>query len=271
MTPLRALLVKKAMTSARRILLVSVWCGGMAMMAAGGAEMPPEAAAASPVTVTVTDQDLPQPLKSDAFEGLLTNSPFTRSLGISDSLILTGVAHINNEMVATLLDTQTMESHVVSKTPNREGWQLIGIGGDPAQMHTWSAKVQMQGGQITVIRYQKPPPRPARSSGAGGSGAGNRNGSSNGSGGSSGSPRPLNNSELEEAKKAAVNYKEGFTSDGYPRQPPPEIVEKLSRMSVQQREDINRQMIDIRNRGLGMEERRRIYENMVDRESRRGR
>ncbi|QIF01439.1 hypothetical protein [Roseimicrobium sp. ORNL1] len=266
MTPLSQLLVKKAMTS-RRILLASVLLCGIVMMTAGGAEMPPEAAPASPATVP--DEDLPQPLKSDAFQGLLANSPFTRSLGISDSLILTGVAHINNEMVATLLDTQTMESHVVSKTPSREGWQLIGIGGDPAQMHTWTAKVQMQGGQITVIRYQKPPPRPARSSGTGGSGAGNGNGngSSGGGGGPGGSPRPLNTAEVEEAKKAAVNYKEGFTSDGYPRQPPPEMVEKLSRLSVQQREDINRQMIGIRNQGLGMEERRKIYENMVDRAS----
>jgi hypothetical protein len=263
-TPLPQLLVKKAMTSAHRAFLASVWLCGMAMAitTAGGAEMPPGAAPASPATAP--DEDLPQPLRNDAFQGLLANSPFTRSLGISDSLILTGVAHINNEMVATLLDTQTMESHVVSKTPGREGWQLIGIGGDPAQMHTWTAKVQMQGGQITVIRYQKPPPKPARSSaGTGGSG----NGASGGNGGPGGSPRTLNNSELEEAKKAAVNYKEGFTSDGYPRQPPPEMVEKLSRLSVQQREDINRQMIDIRNRGLGMDQRRRIYENMVDRAS----
>jgi hypothetical protein len=136
-------------------------------------------------------------------------------------------------------------------------------------MHTWTAKVQMQGGQITVIRYQKPPPKPARSS-SGPGGSGNGNGSSSGGGGPGGSPRPLNNTELEEAKKAAVNYKEGFTSDGYPRQPPPEMVEKLSRLSVQQREDINRQMIGIRNQGLGMEERRKIYENIVDRAGRGG-
>jgi hypothetical protein len=43
------------------------------------------------------------------------------------------------------------------------------------------------------------------------------------------------------------------------------MVQKLSRLSVGQREDINRQMFGLRNRGLGMEERRRIYEGMVDR------
>ncbi len=55
------------------------------------------------------------------------------------------------------------------------------------------------------------------------------------------------------------------TSENKPRQPPPEMVAKLSRLSVSQREDINRQMISHRNQGLGMEERRKIYENLVDR------
>jgi hypothetical protein len=248
------LLVKIAMTTVHRIFLASLCGVAMAAATARGAEMPPETTSAN------HDEDLPQPLKSEAFEGLLSNSPFTRSLGMSDSLILTGVARFNNEVHATLLDTQTMESHVVSKTPNREGWLLMGIGGDPAQMHTWTAKIQMQGGQIAVIRYQKPPPKSARSTSGRSSSAG-----------PGGTQQPLSASQVEEAKKAAVNYKEGFTSDGYPRQPPPEMVEKLSRLSVQQREEINRQMIGIRNQGLGMDERRRIYENMVDRASGRGR
>ncbi|MEZ0277543.1 MAG: hypothetical protein ACAH88_21700 [Roseimicrobium sp.] len=265
MIPLPHLLWKKAMKLMRSALCAGLW--GIVLtstltvptVTAHGAEMPPEGPSAS------QDEDLPQPLKSEAFESLLTNSPFTRSLGVSDSLILTGVARFNNEVHATLLDTQTMESHVVSKTPNREGWQLIGIGGDPAQMHTWTAKIQMQGGQITVIRYQKPPPKSARGS-SGGRGPGGSSG-----GGPGGSPAPLSASQVEEAKKAAVNYREGFTSDGYPRQPPPEMVEKLSRLNVEQREAINREMIGIRNQGLGMDERRRIYENMVDRAGRGGR
>ena len=70
---------------------------------------------------------------------------------------------------------------------------------------------------------------------------------------------------MAEAKNAAVNYKEGFTSDGYPKAPPPEMVAKLSRLSVSQREDINRQMLGLRNQGLGMDERRKIYENLVER------
>ncbi len=40
---------------------------------------------------------------------------------------------------------------------------------------------------------------------------------------------------------------------------------KLSRLSVSQREDINKQMFGLRNQGLGLDERRKIYENLVDR------
>lgn len=202
---------------------------------------------------------VPQPLNQDAFKALISSSPFTRSLGVSDSLILTGVARFGNDVFATLLDTKTMESQVVSRTPNREGWQLIGVGGDPARTQTWTARIQIRGGGTVSIRYQEPPRRPAgASSGPGGPGGV----PSSGPGGNS---PPLTAAQIDEARRAAVNYQEGFNSDGYPRQPPPEMVEKLARLSVGQREDINRQMIGFRNRGLGMEDRRRIYEDMVNR------
>ena len=194
-------------------------------------------------------------MKGEDFEALVTNSPFTRSLGFSDSMILTGLAHIDNDVFATLFDTKSMESHVVSKTANTKGWQLVGVGGNAAIMQTWSVKIQIAGGEVISVRYQQPPKKtvrtPSDSSGSGGSSGGN-------------SP-PLSSSQVEEAKNAAVNYREGFTSDGYTKAPPPEMVQKLSRLSVSQREDINRQMLGLRNQGLGMDERRKIYENLVDR------
>jgi hypothetical protein len=243
--PLPQVLVKKAVKLARGALFAGL-CG---MVAALGAETARE------VPSPHDDGAIPQPLKAEVFEALMASPPFTRSLGVSDSLILTGVARFDNGVVATLLDTETMESQVVSQKPNHEGWQLVGIGGDPAKMHTWTAKIQVRGGEVISVRYQKPPPKTARAA-SGGSGSG---------GGSGGNSPPLSASQMEEAKQAAVNYREGFNSDGYPRQPPPEMVEKLSRLGVGQREDINRQMIGLRNRGLGMEERRRIYEDMVNR------
>lgn len=209
---------------------------------------------------SANDGAIPQPLSDDAFEALVTHSPFTRTLGAPDSLILTGVARFDEDVFATLLDTKTMESHIVSSTPNSAGWQLIGISGDPERTQTLSAKVQIPGGEVVAIRYQMPPPRPPKSAYGRGS---------SGQGGPGGRAPPLSDSQVSEARNAAVNYREGFTSDGYPDRPPPEMVEKLSRLSASQREDINRQMIGLRNQGLGMEERRRIYEGMVDRAVRR--
>jgi hypothetical protein len=201
------------------------------------------------------DGAIPQSVNMEDFDALLTNSPFTRSLGVSDSLILTGVAHFEKDTFATLLDTKTFESHVVSKTPNFQGWQLVGVGGHSAEIQTWSAKIQIPGGEVISVRYQKPPPKPPRA----------KSGGSGGSGTSGGNAPPLTSSQLNEAKTAAVNYKEGFSSDGYPKAPPPEMVAKLSRLSTSQRETINQQMLGLRNQGLGLDERRKIYEGLVDR------
>jgi hypothetical protein len=216
-------------------------------------------------TSPADDDTAPDPIGGDALEALLSSSPFTRSLGVSDSLILTGVAWYNHEVYATLLDTKTQASQVVCKTPNSEGWRLLEVGGDPEKLQTWTARIQIPGGEVVAIRYQPPPKRVAHGSSSSGSGGSSSHGSSNGGGNST----PISRAQEEEAQNAAVNYKEGFNSDGYPRQPPPEMVAKLSRLSVGQRADINRQMFGYRNQGLGMEDRRRIYENLVEKAGRR--
>lgn len=205
----------------------------------------------------VPDDDgaIPQPMRLDEFEALVMNPPFTRSLGVSDSLILTGVAHFENDVVATLLDTATMESQVVSRTANFQGWQLVGFGGDPDRMQTWTARIQIPGGEVVSIRYREPPKKRLVA----------KSGTSGSSGSSGGKSAALSSSQMSDAKKAAVNYKEGFDADGYPKAPPPEMVSKLSKLSVSQREDINKQMFGYRNQGLGLDERRKIYENLVDR------
>jgi hypothetical protein len=210
------------------------------------------AAEAMPQTPSpANDGAIPQPVNMEDFEALVMNSPFTRSLGVSDSLILTGVAHFEKDVYATLLDTKTFESHVVSKTPNYQGWQLVGVGGHSAEIQTWSAKIQIPGGEVISVRYQKPPPKPARTKSGGSSSGGNA--------------PALTSSQMNEAKTAALNYKEGFSSDGYPKAPPPEMVAKLGRLSTSQRETINQQMFGLRNQGLGLDERRKIYEGLVDR------
>lgn len=202
---------------------------------------------------------LPEPLTEAHFAALKGSSPFGRSIGLSQSLVLTGVAQIENDVFATLFDLETRESYTVSKDANPLGWQLVGVKGDRADLETLTAQISVAGSGVVSIRYEKIPR--SRGPGAGG-GAGPSGG---------GDPGNLTPEQLDEAKKAAVNYREGYSSDGYPRQPPPEIVQKLSKLSVQQREDLNRQMIDLRNRGMGMEDRRKFYEKMVDRSLQGGR
>jgi hypothetical protein len=70
---------------------------------------------------------------------------------------------------------------------------------------------------------------------------------------------------MKEAKYFAINYKGEHPADGYPKLPPPEVVKKLSRMSVQQRETLNRDMLQLRNRGVGGQDRIRIYNEKIDR------
>jgi hypothetical protein len=194
---------------------------------------------------------LPEPVTEEHFAALKAHSPFLRSVGLSDSVVLTGVARIENDVFATLFDTETRESHVVSRRENPQGWQLVDVRGDEADLESLTAKIQVAGGEVISIRYEKLPSK---------SDHGN-SGSRSGVGGSS----RLSSSQLQQAKYAAVNYRGEHPADGFPRKPPPEVVEKLSKMSVQQRESINREMIELRNRGLGMEERRKIYGEKVDR------
>jgi hypothetical protein len=227
------------------------------VMSLRGAEQA-QAREAPPVQAEEDDGAIPRALQESAFDALLTGSPFTRSLGVSDSLILTGVVHVEDDVLATLLDTRTQESQLVSRQPNFKGWRLVGLAGSPERMQTWTARVQTPGGEVVSVRYQKPPPR----SGGSKSGAG---GGSSAGGASGGRLPPLSDSQIKEARLAAENYKEGFSSDGYPRQPPPEMVAKLSRLSTGQREEINREMLGHRNRGLGLDDRRKIYEGLVDR------
>lgn len=198
-----------------------------------------------------------QKVDPSIFEVLFTNPPFTRSVDPSDSIILTGLASMSGEVVATVLDTETMRSQVVSKMPNAKGWQLVEVGGDEAAARTWRAQIRIEGGEVISVRYQKPPTKVPRaiSPSAGGGGSG-----------STGRAPTLSSGDLAEAKKAAVDYKAGFSSDGYPDKPPAEMVAKLSRLSVAQREGINQQMLGYRNQGLGLDERRKIYERLVERE-----
>ena len=74
--------------------------------------------------------------------------------------------------------------------------------------------------------------------------------------------------QLTDARDGARNIRGGFKADGYPDNStiPPAVVNKLSRLSVDQRESVNVKMYEYRNRGLGMPERQKIYNGLLDKQ-----
>src|SRR4051812_26505239 len=100
---------------------------------------------------TGIDPDLPGPISATELTGLMTASPFTRSLNLSDSLVLTGIAYINGKPVATLLNKETKENFVVSQEPNAQGWRLAETTAN-GQLARAQAKI-MIGAEVVTVRY----------------------------------------------------------------------------------------------------------------------
>ncbi len=213
---------------------------------------------------------LPDEVEPNNFAALRQHSPFLRTLDLSRSLIITGVARIDGEAVATLLDLETSRTSVVSRSGvSPEGWQLVEVKGNASDIESLTARIKSAGGsEIFTVRYEKAPPPSAR----GGAGAlvSTRigNGSPGGGTGPHGGPDPrvLTPDQLTDARNAARNIRAGFKADGYGDNEviPPDVVSKISRLSVEQREGINVKMYEYRNRGLGMQERQQIYNRMLD-------
>ena len=194
-------------------------------------------------------QYLPEPLPDSAFQAIRDNSPFRRNILLSDSIVLTGIARIEGKVFATLFDTATTETHLVTEIVNSEGWQLVGLAGDEADLGSITAKIQAGGGEVVSIRYKKTPFIAIP-----GSGVVNGN-------------RRLSEKDLSEAREMAKNFKNEASFDGYSRVTP-ELVSRLSAVTSEQREAINRHMIGLRNQGLGMSERRKVYDQLLERAAR---
>ena len=85
-----------------------------------------EAAPAAPkAPAAPADPDLPQPFDAASLGTVIQNSPFTRIVSISDSLVLTGMAYVNGKPVVTIFDKNEKQSLVVSEEPNLKGWKLM--------------------------------------------------------------------------------------------------------------------------------------------------
>ena len=213
---------------------------------------------------------LPSPVTRKSFAELKSNSPFIRTLNINKSLILTGMAKIEGETAATMLDLETRRSYTLFQGEvSGEGWQLIEINGDPSDLETLTAKVKVNGADIVPIRYEKAPVIKGGTSGVMVStkiGNGTPGGGLNPHGGPD--PRVLTPDQLKDVRNAVRNIRAGFGADGYGDNEtiPPAVVTKISKLSLQQREKIGVKMYEYRNRGLGMPERQKIYNGLLDKE-----
>ncbi len=81
--------------------------------------------AAPAVPAGPVDPDLPQPFDTASLGPIIQNSPFTRIVSISDSLVLTGMAYVNGKPVVTIFDKNEKQSLVVTEEPNLKGWKLM--------------------------------------------------------------------------------------------------------------------------------------------------
>lgn len=109
------------------------------------------------------DPDLPQPFDANALSPMVASSPFTRSVNLSDSLVLTGVAYIEGKPVATLFDKEKGQSLVVSEDPNPAGWTLAEAT-PVSNLSRAQAKIQI-GGEVVTIRYSDEDLKPKASDG----------------------------------------------------------------------------------------------------------
>jgi hypothetical protein len=68
---------------------------------------------------------VPPPVSAANYQTLLERPPFRQVLGLSPSLVLSGVASLPGGKVVTVWDRATGRSFVVTTTPNPQGWKLI--------------------------------------------------------------------------------------------------------------------------------------------------
>ncbi len=178
---------------------------------------------------------LPQAIGADQFTALQSQSPFTRALNMSDSLVLTGIARVDGTQMATLLNKETKETYVVSSAANTQGWKMVELNSND-DLEKVAAKISVDGGEVVTVRYAEWQLKPGEAKPGGG-----------GSGG-------------------AVSGK-GDKKDGDGRRgPPSETREKLAKLSEDQRNKIYGKMKEIheKNPEMSREDRGKIFHKMLD-------
>ncbi len=111
-------------------------------------------ALAAKETGTTTTANLPQSVSAKHFDALMKQSPFTRAFNLSDTLVLSGVAKLNDKPVATLIDTVDGQTIAISASPNHLGWKLVEFE-RPDDLEVAIASVAVDNGEILRVYYDK--------------------------------------------------------------------------------------------------------------------
>lgn len=178
---------------------------------------------------------IPEEVGDSDFGALQEQSPFTRAINLSDSLILTGVALVDDERVATLLNKETKETFVVSSQLNSQGWKMVELKED-SDLEKVAAKVSVNGGEVVTVRYAEWQLKPGESKPGAGPGGG-----------------------AGESRDRDGGRRRGFG-------PPPEFREKMEKLSEDQRQKLFKKMGALREKNPEMprEERGQIMMKMMD-------
>ncbi len=189
-----------------------------------------------------TVSDLPVAITTVHFRELMENSPFTRSLNLSDSLILTGVARFDGKPIATLMDRETKQTYVISDVPNPQGWKMVDIS-PGADLETVMAKISVAGGEVVTVRFDENRLKPGEAKPAAGPGGDRRRG---------GGPEGETEEEREARHKKYADYRA-----------------KMEQMSDEQKEKL-RAIIEKKhkeNPDMSREERSEMYRSAMEKAS----
>ncbi|MEM7697513.1 MAG: hypothetical protein AAF236_03815 [Verrucomicrobiota bacterium] len=206
--------------------------------------------AAISVLQSAATEPIPRSPEAQNFEALNRLSPFSRSINLSDSLVLTGVAMADKNMVATLVDRQTKETFVVSDETNSQGWRMVELSAN-VDLELVAARIAIEGGEVFTVRYED---------------LGLKDGEARPGGADPGrsgiAARPDGKGKGMKGKG-----REGGRSGG----PPPEMREKLSQLSDDQRGQLFQRMMQLRQQSPDMsrEERGKIFQAEIEKLSRR--
>ena len=186
--------------------------------------------------------ELPRSIGQSDFRELMENSPFTRALNLSDSLILTGVARMEGKTMATLMNMETKETYVISDVPNPQGWKMVEIT-EAGDLETVTAKISVAGGEVVTVRFDENRLKPGEARPASGAG--------------SSSVRPGGGGETDEERRKRYA----------------EVREKMSKMSEAQKDKMRKIMEKKmkENPNMSREDRGRAFRDAMEEASRSGR